>query len=349
MMDQTGLTFTWMKFYRGNARLKDCEINLTNTHIYKPAATADQHLTYNMKTLALITDESSLPIDYDMPLLLDACKAVDLTATVCNWEDTTIDWSIYDAIVFRSPWNCIENLPKFLDWCERVDSVSTLLNPLPVAKWALDKHYLADLAVYGVPVVPSTFVDSDSTPVLALREFFITYAQTQEIVVKPTIGSYSRGVKRFTRSQETEAAEHITKLLRHGNKVILQPYFESIDHDGETNLIYFDGIYSHAIRKSALLMSDGTVNVPTLDFRKACTADENECRVAAAALVAAASHLRLEHALLYGRVDLIRDHEGNPMVLELDICEPSLNFPFSEGSALRFVQSLSKRLQSERI
>ncbi|HVT63026.1 MAG TPA: hypothetical protein VHD33_06050 [Legionellaceae bacterium] len=299
-----------------------------------------------MKTLALITDATSITIDYDMPLLLNACKTANFSPTVCHWENPNIDWASYDVILLRSPWNCVEKLPQFLAWCEYVDKISILLNPLSVAKWALDKHYLADLAAYGIPVVPSTFVDSNTNPILALRELLITYPQTKEIVVKPTIGSYSRGVKRFNKSQESEIAEHITKLMGQGCEVILQPYFESIDRDGETNLVYFDGIYSHAIRKSALLMPDGTVNAPTLDFRKACTATEDEREVAALALSAAASHLNLKHPLLYGRVDLILDNAGRPMVLELDICEPSLNFPFSEGSAERFVQSLSKRLHA---
>jgi O-ureido-D-serine cyclo-ligase len=297
-----------------------------------------------MNTLALVTDTVSLPIDYDMPLLLDACRANGFATEVCAWEDPAIDWSHYNAVLLRSPWNCVEQLPEFLAWCEHVAAVTQLFNPLPVARWALDKHYLADLSAQGVPVVPSKFIEPSTPPLLALEQFLTTHSQTKEIVVKPTVGSYSRGVQRYTRLRKAEAAEHIAKLLGQGCHVILQPYLESIDRDGETDLIYFDGIYSHAIRKSALLMPDGTVNVPTLDFRKARVADEDERTVALAALTAAASHLGLEQPLLYGRVDLIRDNDGKPMVLELDICEPSLNLPFSEGSATRLVQALVNRL-----
>ena len=297
-----------------------------------------------MSMIALVTDMVSLPIDYDMPLLLEACAASGLSAEVRAWEDTTVDWSRYDAAILRSPWNYVERLSDFLAWCERTAAVTQLLNPVSVARWALDKHYLADLAAYGVPIVPSRFVKPGENPLLAVREFFAMYPDTREIVVKPTIGAYSTGVKRYLRPLESEAAAHIAELCKTGCNAILQPYLDSIDRDGETDLIYFDGVYSHAICKSAMLMADGTVHVPTLDFRKARVADEDERSLASSALAVAGLHLGLDRPLLYGRVDLIRGDDGKPVVLEMELCEPSLSLPFSEGSAMRLVQALAKRL-----
>jgi O-ureido-D-serine cyclo-ligase len=214
-----------------------------------------------------------------------------------------------------------------------------------VARWATDKHYLADLAAHGVPVVPSRFVEPGTIPLVALQEFLAAFPESEEFVVKPTVGSYSKNIKRYSRAQESEAGEHMARLLRDGRSVILQPYLTSVDRDGETNLIYFDRVYSHAIRKSALLMQDGTVNGPTADFRAARVADEDERSVALAVLDAAAKHLNLERPLLYGRVDLIRDRFDKPQLLELDICEPSLSLPFTEGGAIRFAQALSNLLK----
>ncbi|MEV7008422.1 hypothetical protein [Streptosporangium sp. NPDC051022] len=299
-----------------------------------------------MSTVALVTDEASLPIDYDMPLLLDACRAVGLTAKVCSWEDETIDWSRFDAALLRSPWTWVGRLPVFLAWCERIAASTRLLNPLSVARWGLDKLYLADLVAHGVPIVPSKFIEPGANPIPALQELLAEHPQTGEIVVKPTTAAYSKDVRRFTLPLEAEAYQHIVRLLGEGSHVILQPYVQSVDHGSETDLIYFDGVYSHAIHKSAMLMPDGTVNVPTLEHRKARTAAEDERAVASAALAAAASHLGLEPPLLYGRVDLIRDSDGRPMVLEMEICEPSLNLPFSESGAMRFAHALDKRLKS---
>jgi O-ureido-D-serine cyclo-ligase len=281
-----------------------------------------------------------------MPPLLDAFATLGLQTRVCDWEESSIDWFGFDAVLVRSPWNYFDRLPDFLRWCDRVEAQTCLLNPAVVARFALDKHYLAALASLGVPTVPTQFIESGMDPHAAIRGVLAAHAQSTDIVIKPTVGAYSKNVQRFARDREQEACAYAATLLANGNPVIVQPYLPSIDRVGETNLTYFDGSYSHAIRKSALLMADGTVNVPTQDLRAARVADDDERAVAEAALQAAAQYMGLNSPLLYGRVDLIRDTEGCPVVLELDICEPSLNLAFSEGSAMRFARSVAARLVS---
>ncbi|MFI5829726.1 RimK family alpha-L-glutamate ligase [Streptomyces sp. NPDC051578] len=295
--------------------------------------------------LALVTDETSIAIDYDMPLLLDACREEGIRAEICSWRDPDIEWDRFDAVLLRSPWSYVESLPQFLDWCEYVTDVTYLFNPLPVVRWNLDKHYLADLAAAGVPVVPSGFVAPGADAAAAVRTFLARHEQAREIVVKPTVGAYSKDVQRFPRSSRAEAAAYVAKLLDQDRHVILQPYLDSVDHHGETDLIHFDGVYSHAIRKRALLLADGTVDEPTQDARTARDAAEDERAVASAALGAAAAHLQLTEPLLYGRVDLIRDADAKPLVLELELCEPSFSMSFSEPSARRFAQVIAVRLE----
>ncbi|WP_131738728.1 ATP-grasp domain-containing protein [Actinomadura roseirufa] len=297
-----------------------------------------------VRPVALVTDEESLPIDWDMPLLLKACEVIGLKTDVRSWEDADVDWSRYSAVLLRSPWTYVERLPDFLDWCGRITAHTLLLNPLSVVRWSLDKRYLADLAAHGVPVVPTAFVEPGEDPSRAVREFLAAHPRSEEIVVKPTVGAYSKNVQRFARSREAEAAGHVARLHEDG-AVLMQPYLPSVDRHGETDLIYFDGAYSHAIRKSAMLMADGTVNVPTLESRRARDAGADERAVASAVLDAAASHLGLDRPLLYGRVDLIRGEDGAPMVLEAELCEPSLSLPFAEEGALRFAEALAKRLE----
>lgn len=297
-----------------------------------------------MKSLALVTSSSSLANDYDMPLLLEACHASGFCAEICDWEDTAVQWSSYDAALLRSPWNYTERLPEFLRWCEHVAALTHLFNPFPVACWALDKHYLADLAALDVPIVPTTFVAVDMDANVAICTFLGAHPDSGEIVVKPTVGAYSKDVQRFSRCCAGQASDYVEQLQRQGQGVMLQPYLASIDRVGETNLVYFDGVYSHAIRKSAMLMADGTVNVPTQDLRQSRVADDAERMVAEATLQAAMQYLNLQRPLLYARVDLIQDDSGRPVVLELEICEPSLNLPFAEGSALRFACAIARRL-----
>ncbi len=300
-----------------------------------------------MKTIALVTATSALANDYDMPPLISACQARQIGVEVHSWDDQYTDWSRFGAVVLRSPWDYAERLSDFLAWCERVTAVTRLLNPLSAVRWSLDKHYLKDLERLNVPVVPSCFIESIGSAEIKFSAFEETFYNTTDFVVKPTVGCYSQGVQRFSRLQRDEALLHIEHLLRGGAVVLLQPYLKSIDEHGETNLIYFDGNYSHAIRKEALLLRDGTVNVPTFNFRAAREADFAERQVAEAALAAVMHHLNLDRPLLYARVDLIRNDMGTPVVLELEIAEPSLSLPLSSGGAGRFADVLDKLIRAE--
>ncbi len=300
-----------------------------------------------MSILALVTAKASLPNDFDMPLLISACREQKVNVEICLWDDPTVDWSRFSAVILRSPWDYPDRLSEFLAWCEHLGTVTEMFNPLSAVRWSLDKHYLADLAARGVPVVPSRFVEPGSSPIECLDEFLSQHPESTDLVVKPAIGCYSKGVQRFARNQRNATADHIARLLRQG-AVVIQPYLPAIDDHGETNLIYFDGAYSHAIRKGALLMDDGTVNVPTSDFRAARDADAAEREIAEAALDAAGLHLHLRRPLLYARVDLIRGNDGRPQLLELEVAEPSLSLPFAEAGASRFADALARLTKTKK-
>jgi len=107
-----------------------------------------------MPTLALATAVASTGHDADLQPLLQACAAAGLAAEVRAWDDQTVSWSRFDAVLLRSPWDYTERLTEFLHWCTLVSSQTVLLNPLPVVRWNTDKHYLLQLAAQGVAVVP---------------------------------------------------------------------------------------------------------------------------------------------------------------------------------------------------
>jgi hypothetical protein len=47
---------------------------------------------------------------------------------------------------------------------------------------------------------------------------------------------------------------------------------------------------------------------------------------------------------LYARVDVIPDAAGDPVVLELELVEPSLFLPYAEGAAGRVADAIAARL-----
>jgi hypothetical protein len=312
-----------------------------------------------MPRIAFVTAIASAALDDDMPPLLAACARAGLRAEVRAWDDFTVSWARYDAVVLRSPWDYHLHRDAFLRWCERVARAGRLFNPVELVRWNTDKHYLADLEAAGLPVVPTRFVepeiegdpDAEAEPLAVLENFLAAHHGTGDVVVKPAVSAGSRDTARYRRDQTLAAANHLGLLLAAGRAAMLQPYLESVDAHGETALLYFDGVFSHAIRKAALLRPDapGLDHTALPEAIAPRTPDADEVRIGEAVL--AAVRARGGETPLYARIDLIRDHEGRdphgaPRLLELELTEPSLFFATDLLAADRFVAALIARLQA---
>lgn len=297
-----------------------------------------------MTRIVFVTAIAPAAPDEDMPPLLAACERAGLAAEIRAWDDFTVSWARYDAVVLRSPWDYPLRHEAFLRWCDRVAGATRLLNPPEVIRWNTDKRYLADLEAAGVPVVPTRFVAPDAEPLPAVDEAFAAFPAAVDIVVKPTVSVGSRDTQRYRRDQGLAAANHVGMLLDAGRDAMLQPYLDTVDRHGEIALLYFDGELSHAIRKAGLLPPDGVGLDHTAlpDAIVAHVPDADERRAGEAAL--AALHARTGGPLAYARVDLIRDAAGTPRLLELELAEPALFFDHAPGSADRFVAALRRRL-----
>ena len=302
--------------------------------------------------IALVTAREALPLDEDMPPLTAAMAEGGVTAEVPCWDDPRVDWSGYDAALLRSTWDYVDRIDEFLAWCERCARQTRLLNSPDVVRWNTDKHYLVHLARAGVPVVPTRFVEPGADAEEELAAFLAggsgacTVGGTDafdEFVVKPAIGAGSRDAARYARGEVTAALQHVQRLIGAGRSVMLQPYLARVDAQGETAVLYLGGAFSHAIRKGPLL-SRGAGLVEGLfapeDIRPR-EAEPAELAVAAAAYAA----IPFE-APPYARIDLIRDDTGAPVVLELELTEPSLFLAHAPGAAERLTRHLVQRLQA---
>ncbi len=289
--------------------------------------------TTAMTSIALVTALPALGLDEDLPLLVDACRRAHLIPTVVAWDDPTVSWSRFDAVVLRSPWDYTQRLAKFLAWCQVVSTRTALFNPLDVVGWNTDKRYLEDLANSGAPVIDSHFLapgdDVSTLPIL------------DEFVVKPTVGAGSRGARRFVATERAAAQAHARRLLDGGSHVLVQPYLGKVDSAGETALLFFDGAFSHAIRKGPLLQR-GEASTRALfaaEHITARTPSDDEMRAAHKVLAAMPFPMPL-----YARVDLLPSDQG-PQLLELELTEPSLFLAHGEGAPDRFVTSLRERMR----
>ncbi len=268
--------------------------------------------------------------DADDDGLVAALASVGVTAAWAPWDSATCAEA--DLVVLRSTWDYPERRGEFLDWCEQVPR---LANAAPVVRWSTDKVYLRDLAARGVPVVPTRLLPPGSPlpPDVA--------AAPDGVVLKPAVGAGARGAGWFT--GPTAAARHLAHLHDAGRTVVLQPFQPDVARSGEVAMVFLAGDYSHAFRKGSLLGapedSSGLFRTERLG---SAAPDLAQRAVAEAALDAAASQLGVpRQALLYARVDVVTGVDGAPLLLELELAEPSLGFRHADpGAPARFAAAV---------
>lgn len=290
--------------------------------------------------VALVTAREARGLDEDLPPLQAAMQAAGVEPRVAQWDDPNVRWESFDLVLLRSTWDYTDRLREFLIWIDSAGSVTTLLNPPQVVRWNTDKHYLAQLARAGVPTVPSTFIEPGQSAERALRTFLASH-EAAEFVVKPSVGAGSRDTQRHVRTEVAPAVAQAQRLLDGERSVLLQPYLESVDTAGETALIYFDGRFSHAVRKGPLL-APGSKAAPAIGL---FAPEKISPRVPGADELQVADQVLAALPFprpLYARIDLIRDSAGAPTLLELELTEPSLFFAHSSGAAERFTASVVK-------
>jgi O-ureido-D-serine cyclo-ligase len=299
--------------------------------------------TLPVPRIALVTARAARDLDADLPPLQAALQAAGAIAEVVDWDDPAVDWRRFDLALLRSTWDYVGRLAEFLGWAASAARQTRLANPVSLVRWNVDKHYLGELAGAGVPVVPGAFIEPGAEAAGALAAFLDAGAgqDAAEFVVKPAVGAGSRDARRHPRDARAAAAAQAGGLLAQGRSVLLQPYLARVDAEGETALVYFEGAFSHAVRKGPLLQP-GAGATEALFAPEAITARDAsaaERAVAAAALAAIPGTA----TPLYARVDLIRDDAGQPRVLELELVEPSLFFDQAPGAAARFARHVLAR------
>lgn len=272
-----------------------------------------------MTRIAIATAADFPDLDEDGDVLLAALRDRDADAQPAVWTDSSVDWSSYDLVVVRSTWDYAPRRDEFVAWAHRVAGLTRLANPAAAIEWNTDKTYLRALAESGVPVVPTDWLvpgDVFAPPV------------DGEYVVKPAISAGSQDTNRYEAGTHDEvAAAHVERLLADGRTVMVQPYVSAVDTAGETGLLFMGGNYSHAIRKGPLLTPamaafEGHFLQEQIEAREPSDSERllGEQVLDALATVAPVGR----GALTYARVDLLPGPDGAPVLIELELAEPSM-------------------------
>ncbi len=251
-----------------------------------------------------------------------AARGVD--AAWVLWDDPHVDWAAADLVVIRSTWDYEYRPAEFLAW---VDSIGpTLLNGADTIRWNLDKAYLVELADTGLPVVPTTSVET-------VEELRAAVARLGTAVVKPRVGAGGRGVRVVTAETSAPPADD-------PGPWIVQPVVESVRTTGEVSVFVFDGVAASRLDK---LPAAGEIRVHEEygGHTVVGALDADSARTAVESFAAAGRVLGAEPA--YGRADLMW-WEGRWVLGELELVEPGLYLDVLADNAEPFAELVARRL-----
>jgi hypothetical protein len=281
---------------------------------------------------AILVSCAELPTgDGDDDAVVPALSSLGFSVSWAAW-DSGASFEDADAVILRATWDYPDRRAEFLSWCE---SVPALYNPAAVVRWNTDKSYLTELLDAGLAVVPTALVSPGDTARFPASDF----------VVKPSVGAGSRGAARFAGG--ADASAHVAALHTEGHTALIQPYQSSVDTSGELALVYLGGVYSHAFTKGAMLGSTMDDSGLYLSEKLAAASPPADAVALAEDVLDAASALLgiLRAELLYARVDLVRGADGKPLLLELELTEPSLGFRQADpAAAMRFASAVRQQL-----
>lgn len=211
-------------------------------------------------------------------------------------------------------------------WLDALDAFAAtgvrLANPASVLRWNTDKRYLEALTRAGVATTPTLFVDFARPEDLAEagRRF-----GTKDLVLKPTISGAAFRTLRLSPGDPIVGGPQ--------GPAMIQPLLKGLDETGEVSLLYFDRVFSHAVRKVA----------KAGDFRiQEELGGRNEAILPDAAMRATAEAALecIQAPLLYARVDIVRQEDGRWGVMELELIEPDLFLAWAGDGGSVFMRAV---------
>lgn len=263
-------------------------------------------------------------------LYAEALERRGCRVTGAPWDGPREAFAGADAVVLRSTWGYYRALEDFKAWTEAMAASTRLFNSRDLVRWNLRKDYVEKLAAAGVRVPRSFVVPCEPS---AIGHVFDETGWAQA-VVKPASGASGHSVELLRRATLTAQIAGLADEARLSG-VVVQEFLPEIA-EGELSLVYFDGVFSHAIRKRP----------PPGEFRSNSRYNPtrtDETPPPAVTQQGAACLAALPEMPLYARVDgVVRD--SVLIVIEVELLEPALFMEFVPASAERFAEATMKRL-----
>ncbi len=190
----------------------------------------------NMKTLTITTCQTYPNPSDNLTTLAETLCAMGIECQIQPWQHVQKS----EAILPLAAWDYAAEPEHFRHWIQRlVQQGSRFINSAELMLWNMHKSYLCDLQHRGIRVIPTVYLAAEPTQI---RQ---TIAQQgwQDVVFKPAIGQSGKAVVKHRQG------EPLPDLSPYAQGLIIQPYIAEVATNGETSLIFFNGEFSHAVRR----------------------------------------------------------------------------------------------------
>ena len=298
--------------------------------------------------IALVTCSDLPDGDPEDRALVVALAERGAEGTILEWDAADVDWHAFDLVVLRNVFDYSMRREEFLAWAEQVPQ---LRNPINVIRWNSDKHYIDALAKIGMPVVDTQWLEPERK--YQKRDLHNRFPAREDFVVKPAVSAGSADTGRYTATDAESrrlAINHAQRLLQAGRTVMVQRYMPEIDTFGESALVFLHGEYSHAIHKGAMLVGEDTGEDTTYTREAMEPWQPSDLEIDAAKRIITEVRRLIpgrsmkSRPLLYARVDLVIRGDQTPLLMELELVEPSLYAALSPGALDRLASAMLREV-----
>lgn len=252
-----------------------------------------------------------------------------------DWADSEFDWSIPKVCVFRSIWDYFHRYDEFSKWLNSVKDKTQFINSIEQIIWNIDKHYLSELEVVGVPIVESYFIEKGTN--ITLTDLH-TKLGWQKTVIKPCVSGGGRHTYLLKPANYSEYEEIFQDLIS-SEAMMIQPFQENITTKGEVSHIVIAGEYTHSILKKA---KDGDYRVQDDFGGSVHDYSPSKEEVEFAEMVAK----KCKPLPAYARIDVVWDNDNQLAVGEVELIEPELWFRNHPDAANKLANEIHKRVLS---
>jgi glutathione synthase/RimK-type ligase-like ATP-grasp enzyme len=283
------------------------------------------------RRLALATCSAQPELYAEERDIIPMLRAHGVLAEPAVWNDPSVDWGSFDAVVVRSTWDYFQHAPEFFAWLDRLERAKVRLhNSTSLVRWNADKLYLADLARRGVRIVPTVFCEKGTRAPLA---DVLASKGWEQAVIKPSVSGGAFRTQRVEARDLGDAQSAMDEILA-SCSALVQPFFPEIATEGEWSLFFFAEELSHAVLKTPT-PSDYRIQ-PQFGGTFARVDPEPSLLEQARAVLAA-----LPERPAYARIDGLR--RGKDFYLmEAELIEPYLFLAGTKDAMERYVRLLEK-------